>query len=135
MPYTNYQLKIPNLNTKFKLSGNYIISIFNDNGEVVLKRRFIIYEPNVTVAVTAHKSRDISNIDTHQTVQFTINNANFRINNPSQEVMPVILQNNNWQTAITGLKPQFYRGNQLMYQYNFLLPMLQQTWATSFLIF
>jgi hypothetical protein len=118
LPYTNYQLKIPNLNTKFKLSGNYIISIFNDNDEVVLKRRFIIYEPNVTVAVTVHKSRDISNIDTHQTVQFTINNANFRINNPSQEVMPVILQNNNWQTAITGLKPQFYRGNQLMYQYD-----------------
>lgn len=117
IPYTNYQLKLPNQNTKFKLSGNYIISIFNDNDEVVLKRRFIIYEPKVTVAVTVHKSRDISKIDTHQTVQFTINSSNLRINNPSQEVMPVILQNNNWQTAIFGLKPQFYRGNQLLYQY------------------
>lgn len=117
IPYTNYQLKIPNQNTKFKLSGNYIISIFNDNDEVVLERRFIIYEPKVTVAVTVHKSRDISKIDTHQTVQFTINNSNFRINNPNEEIMPVILQNNNWQTAISGLKPQYYRGNQLLYQY------------------
>lgn len=118
IPYTNYQLKIPNQNTKFKLSGNYVISIFNDNDEVVLKRRFIIYEPNVTVAVTMHKSRDISKIDTHQTVQFTINNNNLRINNPNEEVIPIILQNNNWQTAIFGLKPQFYRGNQLLYQYD-----------------
>lgn len=118
LPYTNYQLKIPNRNTKLKVSGNYILSIQNDESEIVLKRKFIVYEPKVAVAVTAHKSRDISKIDTHQTVHFTINNASFRINNPGEEIMPVILQNNNWQNAISGLKPQFYRGNQLIYNYN-----------------
>lgn len=118
IPYTNYQVKLPNLNTKFKISGNYIVSILNDDDEIVLKRRFIVYEPKTIVAVSLHKSRNISLIDTHQTVQFTINNGGLRINNPGEEIMPVILQNNNWQTAITGLKPQFYRGNQLMYLYD-----------------
>jgi len=118
IPYTNYQVKLPNLNTKFKISGNYIVSILNDDDEIVLKRRFIVYEPKTIVAVSLHKSRNISLIDTHQTVQFTINNNSLRINNPGEEIMPVILQNNNWQTAITGLKPQFYRGNQLMYLYD-----------------
>lgn len=118
IPYTNYQVKIPNLSTKFKISGNYLISIYNDDDQIVLKRRFIVYEPKTTVAVSLHRSRNISLIDTHQTVQFTINNNGLRINNPSEEIMPVILQNNNWQTAITNLKPQFYRGKQLMYLYD-----------------
>lgn len=118
LPYTNYQVKIPNINTKLKISGNYVISIFNDNNEVVFNRRFVVYDPKVTVAVTAHKSRDISKIDTHQTIHFTINNQSVRVNNPSEEIMPVLLQNNNWQTAIVGLRPQFYKGSQLIYQYN-----------------
>jgi len=118
IPYTNYQVRLPNLNTKFKISGNYILSISNEDDEIVLKRRFIVYEPKTTVAVSLHKSRNISVIDTHQTVQFTINNNGLRINNPGEEIMPIILQNNNWQTAITGLKPQFYRGKQLMYLYD-----------------
>lgn len=118
LPYTNYQLTLPNEYTKFKISGNYILSVSNEDREIVFQRKFIIYESIVTVAVNAHKSRDIKNIDTHQTVQFTINTGGLRINNPNEEIKTVILQNNNWQTAITGLKPQFFRGNQLLYLYN-----------------
>lgn len=118
LPYTNYQVKIPNQNTRLKISGNYIISIFNDRNEEVLRRKFVVYQPKVTIGVTAHKSRDISKIDTHQTIHFTIHNKNLRINNPREEIMPILIQNNNWQTAIVGLKPQFYRGDQLIYNYN-----------------
>jgi len=117
-PYTNYRLTIPNENTKIKISGNYIISVLNENSEIVFKRNFVVYEPKVTVGVAVYKSRDISTIESKQSVEFTINNSNLRINNPSEEIIPVILQNNNWQTAIIGLKPQFYRGTQLLYKYN-----------------
>ena len=117
-PYTNYTLTIPNENTKIKISGNYQISVLNEDDEVVFKRHFVVYEPKVTVGVTVYKSRDISTINTKQSVEFNINNPNFRINNPDEEIIPVILQNNNWQTAISGLKPQFYRGTQLLYKYN-----------------
>lgn len=118
MPYSNYQLKIPNEYTRLKISGNYILTVYNEYDEIAFQRKFIIYESKVTVAVGVHKSRNISTIDTHQSVQFSINNnGSFRINNPSQEIMPVVLQNNNWQTAITNLKPQFIRGNQLLYLY------------------
>jgi hypothetical protein len=77
-----------------------------------------VYEPKVTVGVAIYRSRDISTINSKQSVEFTINNSSFRINNPNAEIFPVILQNNNWQTAITGLKPQFFRGTQLLYKYN-----------------
>ncbi len=86
--------------------------------KLFFQRRFVVYEPKVTVGVAIYRSRNISNIDTKQSVEFIINHPNFRINNPNQEIIPVILQNNNWQTAISGLKPQFFRGNQLLYKYN-----------------
>ncbi|WP_372765856.1 type IX secretion system plug protein domain-containing protein [Lutibacter sp.] len=117
-PYTNYRLAIPNETTKLKISGNYEIAVLNEEEEVVFKRLFVVYEPKVTVGVAVYKSRDIFYIDTKQSVEFTINTPNMLINNPSEEIIPVILQNNNWQNTITGLKPQFYRGNQLLYKYN-----------------
>ena len=117
-PYTNYSVIFPNEHTSFKISGNYIISVLDEDNKVVFNRKFVVYEPKVTVAVAVYRSRDISTIQSKQSVEFIINNPNFRINNPSAEVFPVIIQNNNWQTAITGLKPQFYRGTQLLYKYN-----------------
>ncbi len=117
-PYTNYRLTLPNENTKLKISGNYKIYVLNDEEEVVFERNFVVYEPKVTVGVTIFKSRDISTIETNQSVEFIINHPNLRINNPKEEILPVVLQNNNWQTAIEGLKPQFYRGTQLLYKYN-----------------
>jgi len=117
-PYTNYRLAIPNETTKLKISGNYEIAVLNEEEEVVFKRGFVVYESKVNVGVAVYKSRDIFYIDTKQSVEFTINTPNMLINNPSEEIIPVILQNNNWQNTITGLKPQFYRGNQLLYKYN-----------------
>lgn len=117
-PYTNYRVTIPNETTKLKISGNYLISVLNEADEMVFIRRFVVYEPKVTVGVAVFKSRDISFINTKQSVEFTINTPNILINNPIEEIIPVILQNNNWQNAIIGLKPQFFRGNQLLYKYN-----------------
>ncbi len=116
--YTNYRVTIPNETTKLKISGNYEIAVLNENEEVVFKRRFVVYEPKVTVGVAVFKSRDISFFNTKQAVEFTINSPNLLINNPQEEIIPVILQNNSWQNAIIGLKPQFYRGSQLLYKYN-----------------
>ena len=117
-PYTNYTLTIPNENTKLKISGNYKIYVLNDDEEVAFERKFVVYESDVTVGVTIYKSRDISTIETNQSVEFIINHPSLRINNPKEEILPVVIQNNNWQTAIEGLKPQFYRGTQLLYKYN-----------------
>ncbi len=116
--YTNYRLTIPNETTKLKISGNYLIAVLNEEDEIVFKRRFVVYESKVTVGVAVFKSRDISFFNTKQSVEFSINTPNMVINNPSEEIIPVILQNNNWQNAIIGLKPQFFRGDQLLYKYN-----------------
>jgi len=116
-PYTYYRLHIPNDNTKIKLSGNYVITILNEEDETVFARPFIIYRSNVDVGVTAHRSRDIATLNTKQNVQFIINHPNLLINNPGLEIKVAIYQNDDWNTVIKDIKPQFYRGTQLLYKY------------------
>jgi len=115
--YTHYELRIPNQSMRLKISGNYIISVLNDEEEVVFTRRFIVYETKVDVGVSIHKARKVDDIASMQNVEFIINHPDLRINNPSEEIQVAVYQNNDWNNVITDLKPQFYRGSQLIYKY------------------
>lgn len=115
--YTHYSVKIPNQNTIVTKSGNYLISILDEYDEVVFTRRFVLYEQKTVVGVNVTRSRNTSILNTHQTVNFLVNYPKIQINNPAQEVKVVLIKNNNWNTAITGLQPQFFKPNQLIYNY------------------
>ncbi len=115
--YSHYRLSIPNQQTKrLKVSGNYIISIFDTDGELVFSRKFMIYEDIVTPGIAIKRSRDVSNIETTQTVDIEIASGP-QINNPLQTVKTLIIQNSNLNTTISNLKPQYTIGNKLIYRY------------------
>lgn len=117
--YSHYQLTIPNQQTRgLKLSGNYMLSIFNSNNELVFSRKFMIYEDASTVGVSVKRSRDLKFIEEKQRVEIVINSNNTTLNNPTQTVKAIIIQNNNLKTAIHNLKPQYTLGNQLIYKYD-----------------
>jgi len=115
--YSNYRLQIPNQQTGLKVTGNYLLKIYDDYDEIVFSRKFMVYENLVNVGVQLKRSRDVRHVNTKQSVDFTINTTNFNFNNPKQTVNTVILQNNNLKTAISGLKPQYILGNELIYRY------------------
>jgi len=115
--YTHYQLQIPNKNNRIKKSGNYIISIIDDYGNIVFTRRFIIYQQRVEVGVTAHRSREVTSINEKHSIQFVINHQNLLLNNPNQEIKVDIYQNNDWNSVIKNLQPKYVRGAQLLYNY------------------
>jgi len=115
--FTHYSVIFPNRDTRITKSGNYKISIMDEDDKVIFTRRFVLYESRVDVGVSIHRSRDISVINEKQSVQFVINHPNLLINNPKEEIKTVLLQNNDWNTAITNLTPQFYRGSQMLYKY------------------
>ena len=115
--YTHYSVTFPNNNTRITKSGNYLISVLNEDDEVVFTRKCVIYEDKTTVGVSVVRSRDFKFINKKQTVNFTVNYNGIAVRNPSQEIKTVLFQNNNWNTAITGLQPQFFQQNQLIYNY------------------
>lgn len=115
--YTHYKVTIPNENTIITKSGNYLVSVFNNDDEVIFTRRCVFYEKLTTVGVSVLRARIIKTRNQEQSVQFLINLNNVSINNPFQELNVALFQNNNWNTVITNLKPQFTKPNQLIYNY------------------
>ena len=115
--YTHYSVKIPNINTVITKSGNYLLSVLNYDDEVIFTRRFVLYENKTTIGVTVERSRNTKTLNTQQTIQFSVNHPNIRVNNPRQEIHVVILKNKNWNEMISELQPTFFKPNQLLYTY------------------
>jgi hypothetical protein len=117
-PYSNYRLTIPNDNVRLKVSGNFLIEIYNRYNELQFSRRFVVYQDLVKVGGTVKRSRDFEFLNERQVIQFTINTAGVRLVNPKQEVRVAILQNYHWPTARYNILPQYTLGNELVYRYD-----------------
>ncbi len=115
--YTHYWFTLPNNNVRIKTSGNYLVTVYDEDDEPVFQRKFIIYEPKVDVAISAHRDRDVRKVKENHQIQFSIYHEGMRFNNPSQEIKPVLYQNDDWSSQISDLKPQFYKQNELVYEY------------------
>ncbi|MFS4449224.1 DUF5103 domain-containing protein [Maribacter sp. 2307UL18-2] len=117
-PYSNYRLTIPNDNVRLKVSGNYVLEIYNSTYELQFSRRFVVFKDVVKVGAVVKRSRDFEFLDEKQVVQFKINSGNFRLVNPKKEVKVAIIQNYYWPSALYNIKPQFTLGNELVYKYD-----------------
>jgi len=117
--YSHYILSFPNRETRgVTKSGNYLLSIYNDDGVLIFTRKFMVVEEQVAVGVEIKRSRNLKYIDTKQTVQFSINSKDQLLINPNQSLHTLVLQNSNLKTAITNLKPQYTMGSELIYRYD-----------------
>ncbi|WP_300437361.1 DUF5103 domain-containing protein [Christiangramia sp.] len=118
-PYTHYELSIPNNNIKqLKVSGNYLLSVYNSNRELVFSRKFILYEPIAQVRAEIKRSRDLKYINEKQVVNFSINSPDLLLKNPDQNVKVSLVQNYNLKLALSDLKPQYTIANELIYRYD-----------------
>ena len=118
--YINYQIHIPNEDVTIKLSGNYILLVYegNDKNNLVLSRRFYVKETKVTIDGLVKRSTLDAFQGEHQEVDFSVLHPSFKIDHPAQDVKVVVMQNNRWDNAITNLKPLFIRDGELVYDYD-----------------
>ena len=117
--YSHYNLVIPNTQTRGLLkSGNYMISIYDDYDELMFSRKFMVYESLASVGVNVKRSRDVKVIAEKQSVDLVITTNGMNLNNPLETIKTLIIQNNNLNTAISDLKPQYTLGNELIYRYD-----------------
>ncbi|WP_289665082.1 DUF5103 domain-containing protein [Flavobacterium panacagri] len=117
--YSHYRLSFPNqFTTQIKFSGNYMLRILNEDRELVLSRKFILYENHSTVTAQVKRSRNLSNIDYKQNLDFAILSNDIVFQTPLQNVKVLLLQNGNFNTAIKNIIPQYTIGNQLVYKYD-----------------
>ena len=116
--YAHYKLSFPNRFTQFRVSGNYIIKILNDDKEVVFSRKFILYEELVSVPMQIKRARNLTFNDQKHNVDFAIKSATINFQSPLTNVKVMLMQNGKFDNAIMNIKPQYTIGNDLIYKYD-----------------
>ena len=116
--YSHYRLSFPSRLTQFRVSGNYVIKILNDEKEVVFSRKFILYENLVSVPMQVKRARNVAVIEQKQNIDFSIKSSVISFQSPLSNVKVMLLQNGKFNNAITNIKPQYTIGNDLIYKYD-----------------
>jgi hypothetical protein len=120
IPYVNYVLELPSEYLQIKKSGNYILKVYldNDNAEnVILTRKFMVYEPKVNIEGKVVKAMDLDLRYTHQQVDFKIMNGNYYLTDPYINMHVMVMQNGRWDNMVRDIQPRAISG----YIYDFTM--------------
>lgn len=117
-PYSHYQLQIPNTQVSPKVSGNFMLEVYNAYSELQFSRRFVVFQDLVKVPAQIRRPRHFEGMNTRQSVQFSVRPSGIQLINPKRELKVVVLQNYYWPGALYNLPPQFTMGNELIYKYD-----------------
>ena len=117
--YTHYACVVPNENTKITKSGNYLLMVYEDfdKENIVLTRRFVVYENLVGIDAHVKKATILSDSRYRHEIDFSINTKGFKIDNAFTDVKIAITQNGRWDNACIGLQPLFVQDHLLIYDY------------------
>lgn len=117
--YTHYRLKIPNERCNIKMSGNYRVTIYDDNtSEEVATACFMVVDQRVGLQLVATTNTDIDTNGAHQQIEVKINYAGLKVNNPRQEIKTVVMQNGRWDNAVINAEPQYIMADGLQWTHN-----------------
>ncbi len=114
--YVHYQALLPERNCMPAKSGNYLLKVFldADTSKLAFTKRMMVIENKVSIAARVQQPFDPELLYSHQKIQFSVNTQQLNILSP-QQVTVVILQNNRWDNATTGIQPSFIRGSVMEY--------------------
>ena len=117
--FTHYWLELPNPTLRWTKSGNYLLVVYEDEGDPVpvITRRFMVVEPLVQVQPEMVRPANVSKSKTHQEIDFLVYHENVDIRTPLTEVKATVLQNGRWNSAISGIQPAFTRYNQMIFDH------------------
>ncbi|MDR0832676.1 MAG: DUF5103 domain-containing protein [Candidatus Symbiothrix sp.] len=117
MDYIHYQLKLPNEQVRLKLSGNYVVQIFEEGSEQpILNACFSVVEPQASVQMTVSPITD-KGINNHfQAVNLVVGYRN-EIRNPAQDLKVFVFQNNRQDNAARFVKPYLVQTGKAEYNH------------------
>ncbi len=118
VPYTHYSLCLPNELTQLKISGNYRLSIIDEDGEVAVEVRFMVLEPLMQVAMAATTNTDIDVNHNHQQLSMKLNYGPANVTNVEEQLYTVVTQNQRWENAVRNPAPNMRNQNGLQWDHN-----------------
>ncbi len=118
-PFIHYEIMLPNDMMQISRSGNYILKVYraDDPEDLVLTRRFMVFEQQVQVDAQIVASRNVDMRDIAHQVDLVVRHPALPVQDPFSEIHVSVLQNMRWEDLRSGLKPRFVRGTELIYDH------------------
>lgn len=115
--YVHFQATIPDKNSTPTRSGNYLLRVHlnSDTAQTVFTKRFVVVNAMAQIASQVQQPFNATLFRTGQKLQLGIQtDKKINVMGPS-DIKVVVLQNQNWQTALFLDRPTIYRGNYFEY--------------------
>lgn len=118
--YTHYYIKIPNEKCRPKMSGNYRVTVYNENddNQPVLTACFMIVEPRMNIGLEATANTDIDINKSHQQVNMRLSYGDINVTAPQEQIKTVVMQNGRWDNAVINPKAQYTKSNGLEWSHS-----------------
>ncbi len=118
--YTHYKLQIPNEECRLKMSGNYRLTIYDqdNDGQIVLTAEFMVVEPIMSVGLAVTSNTDIDLNDSHQQLSMTLNYGPINITNREEQISTVVIQNNCHESSKINVKPNIVNHKGMRWEHN-----------------
>ena len=115
--YTHYKFQLPNDEMSFKLSGNYVAEIYEDNqtDKPIARACFSIVEPRVSIAVNVRGNTDTELNGRLQQLDVEVGLNGYAVGDAATEIKMLIRQNNRMDNQVMGIKPTYFSGSKLNY--------------------
>lgn len=111
--YTHYTLKLPNEHCQPTISGNYRLTVYDDNADdkaPVLTACFMVLEPKdrqMGVSLSVDAATDATIRNRHQQASMTLSFGSYAVTQPREQIHTVLLQNRQWHDARINAQPQY----------------------------
>ncbi|WP_443733798.1 type IX secretion system plug protein [Xylanibacter rarus] len=118
--YTHYKLRIPNEDCQLKMSGNYKLTVYdeNDNNRRVFTVCFMVLEPQMGLQLSVTTNTDLDFNKAHQQVSMQLSYGNINVTDPTSQIKTAVMQNGRWYNAKLNAKPQYIMPNGLKWDHN-----------------
>ena len=111
--YIHYTLTIPNPDMSIKLSGNYLLRVYDEAlpGETLLQVRFSIAEPLMAVSASVTSRTDIDHNDSHQQLSLAVDSKGISMNNVMNDIIVTVEQNGRVDNSVAITHPSRIAGS------------------------
>ncbi len=118
--YTHYKLKIPNDQCRPRMSGNYRLTVYDEDcgDERVLEVEFYVVEPLMTVGMGVTTNTDIDHNVSHQQLSLNVGYNDLRVTRLDEQIHTVVMQNWREDNARTDVSPNYINTKGLGWEHN-----------------
>ena len=118
--YTHYHFQVPNDQCKLIMSGNYRVTVYdeNDDDEPMFSACFMVVNPLMNISMSVSGNTEIDIYKSHQQITMGLGYGSLSVTHRDRQIKTVVMQNGRWDNAKINVKPQYEETKGLKWENN-----------------